>query len=601
MNSNKKQNIVAAILVLCMATVMVACSKMFDNVKDFADSEIIYSDKLDGIIKVQTGYERIEIDLMKAGRIPSSKLNPGKAKKTVIECADFTEPDHRRVIDSVCSWLNITGLTQLKTYRFTIYTEDEFGNRSLPLTTEAKPYTSENRNALQLPAPSITESTSAAVIEWTIPISGKTHKTFRYAYEYTDKDGNKIIGKSEGDMPSFFVENVEKGKDIPIKLACRIIPTILGENGLYTPIIDTIDWNPEVKLHIADNAVPAIFLKTPINSITIDAGLNDFPVDFSWIKVPEANGYVLKLSRSANFPDAETESIDLGNVDSYEMDAVMAAQMFERFLASKYNLYWRIEPSASSTRINTQTRQFTAIRKPPLNVDPRFADDLLLDVAFFADGVAMDISPKKHEVLWHNGPGMSVAWNPNYNRLTARFNPATPSGNVNTYAGLYRYDYSADQVFKNAVSDGFSMELLMQNTVGSTGEQKPFCATEGGGFGFAVQIVSNVNRANFMVHTGAYVNVTPNIGLNQFYHFLGVWNQANRTVSFYLNGVFMGTNTTQATLMFPTAAVSQWVGVGGDAGPQAQALFAGEVVIARIYDSPLTVDDVTYLWNQVKP
>jgi hypothetical protein len=49
---------------------------------------------------------------MEAGRIPSSQIHMGKAKKTVIECADFTEPDHRRVIDSICSWVNITGLTQ---------------------------------------------------------------------------------------------------------------------------------------------------------------------------------------------------------------------------------------------------------------------------------------------------------------------------------------------------------------------------------------------------------------------------------------------------------------------------------------------------------
>lgn len=105
----------------------IGCKGMYDNLEKYA-KEDIYPAKYDTIIG-QVGYERVEIDLLKAGRIPSSKIYMGKAKKTVVEY-----DDKRIVIDSVVSWVNITGLTVSKLYRFKVYTEDEYGNRSVPLS-----------------------------------------------------------------------------------------------------------------------------------------------------------------------------------------------------------------------------------------------------------------------------------------------------------------------------------------------------------------------------------------------------------------------------------------------------------------------------------
>jgi hypothetical protein len=139
---------------------------IYDSVEKFVDGEVVYIDKLDGIKKVQVGYERVEIDLLEAGRIPASQIRMTKATKTVIECPDFTEPGNRRVIDSICSWVNVTGLTQLKNYELTIYTEDEFGNRSLPMKTSVKPSTEENLNSIEITPPSISASSSSAQIEW---------------------------------------------------------------------------------------------------------------------------------------------------------------------------------------------------------------------------------------------------------------------------------------------------------------------------------------------------------------------------------------------------------------------------------------------------
>lgn len=364
----KKQCLAGIILVVCM--VMAACSEMFDNVKDFADKEIVYADKLDGIVRTQIGYERVEIDLMQAnlsssGRIPSSKLNMGKAKKTVIECADFTEPEHRRVIDSVCSWLDITGLTQSKNYQITIYTEDEFGNRSLPLKTEVKPFTVENLNALQLSTPSITESSSAARVEWLTPISSKACKIYSYVYEYIDKDGQKRTEGSEGDLPSFFVQNIEKGKEIPITMTFRIIPTLLGDDGVYTPILDTLRWECPVLLTLSTDAKSVIFLDVPTASATLR--VSDLPLTFRWIPVSEVSQYTLKLSNSPSFPNnTSTVSIPVGNTDSYTLSAGEAQSFFGNLFSSPFKgsvpFYWTVEPNVSS--VSTQTRRFIIVLPP---------------------------------------------------------------------------------------------------------------------------------------------------------------------------------------------------------------------------------------------
>ena len=237
--------------ILVLLSLTISCSRIYDNIEKYASHETIYAERLDGILKVQYGYERVEIDLLEAGRIPSSMIEMTKATKTVIESPEFTEPGHRRVIDSVCSWVNITGLTELKTYQLTIYTEDDHGNRSLPFYEDVVPFTAVNINALALTRPNITEYTSSALIEWSEPISATTHRVLRYSYHYIDMNGVNRTGISqEGDMPSFLVENIERGKDIPVTLTCRTIPYMTQFDGTSVPILDTVNWRPVVILRI---------------------------------------------------------------------------------------------------------------------------------------------------------------------------------------------------------------------------------------------------------------------------------------------------------------------------------------------------------------
>src|SRR5690606_21179481 len=123
-----------------------SCSGMYDTLDDYS-GEIVYPAKYDTIIG-HVGYERVEIDLMKAGRIPASEIKMGKATKTIIEY------DGQVIrLDSLVSWVNITGLDQPKLYRFKIYTVDEFDNASVPQEIALIPYTSADLENLAIASP----------------------------------------------------------------------------------------------------------------------------------------------------------------------------------------------------------------------------------------------------------------------------------------------------------------------------------------------------------------------------------------------------------------------------------------------------------------
>ncbi|GAP72925.1 discoidin domain-containing protein [Candidatus Symbiothrix dinenymphae] len=340
--------------VLFAAFVGVSCSDIYDNIKDFSPEERVYPARFD-IVTVSYGYERVEFDFGTQGRVPASQMYLGKAKKTIVE---YTVGDEskREVFDSVCSWVNITGLTQPRIYEFKIFTEDQYGNPSIAQEVSVTPFTSEDVSALAVTPPSVVESTAAAAVEWRNPIVSDMYSWYRYKYEYTDRDNHVQRDSANGNLPSFLVENVNKNVDIPIKITARIVPKMNGVS-----IIDSIDWEMTYNLRISPSAIPAILLKKPAQFYTFDADEIEFPLEFAWVAVDEATGYDLKVSSNPNFSDGPT--IDAGTGNSYLMTKNDASALIASFnRADPFRVYWTIAPRLSSTTINQQSRNMTAIR-----------------------------------------------------------------------------------------------------------------------------------------------------------------------------------------------------------------------------------------------
>jgi hypothetical protein len=210
---------------------------MYTNQETY-EGEVVYPAKFDTIIG-HIGFERVEIDLMKAGRIPSSKIKLGKAKKTVIEY------DKEVItIDSLASWVNITGLKATKLYRFKIYTIDEYDNKSVPQEIALIPYTTGDMEALQVAAPRLMKSPSAVVVDWPRGISSVLMNYVSLEFEYTDKSG--VVKKGTRDADSrFYMGNLEAGQTTTVKMKYRIVPKVNNQT-----ILDAITLNRDLEINM---------------------------------------------------------------------------------------------------------------------------------------------------------------------------------------------------------------------------------------------------------------------------------------------------------------------------------------------------------------
>lgn len=341
---------VACTMVL-LPLLYLSCSEIYDNVKEFSQEELVYPAHFDTIYG-RVGFERVEIDLSRYGRIPSSSMNLGKAKKTVILYDNET-----LVYDSLCSWVNIGNLTQPKLYRFTVYTEDEFKNRSTPLTIALTPFTSVDRDALAISTPVFLESTTVALVEWKNPISNDLYDMLSYTYSYYDRDSVQRSGSGENDFPSFFIENVKWGAPVTVTITGRIIPKLDK-----VPILDTIMWSYPM-IFAVEGTRKSIFLDKPFANISLNMA-NSFPYTFSWKKAEGVTDYSLAVSTQSNFPAGnETNVIHAGDVESYDLKAEDLSEILKSSFFANAPLYWKVIPADNSPDITTQSRQFNVQRK----------------------------------------------------------------------------------------------------------------------------------------------------------------------------------------------------------------------------------------------
>ncbi len=254
MKSKLCYGIMAVILFLC------SCEDMNEKTEKYY-GEIVYPAKYDTIFG-KIGYERVEIDLLKAGRIPSEKIKMGKAKKTIIEY-----DDKKIVMDKLVSWVNITGLTQSKIYRFSIYTMDEYENKSVPQEIALIPFTSSDLEEIVMTAPRIMTSPSSAIVEWPAGLSSILVDYYGLSYEYTDKTGRVVKGE-RGKNARFFVGNLEVGKSYTVKMKYKIRPKVNNE-----VILDTLMLSRTLTLNIPTNS--GTFSPSE-RDVLVTNGLGDF-------------------------------------------------------------------------------------------------------------------------------------------------------------------------------------------------------------------------------------------------------------------------------------------------------------------------------------
>ncbi|MBP3774967.1 MAG: hypothetical protein ILA34_06430 [Bacteroidaceae bacterium] len=228
----------------------------------------------------------------------------------------------------------------------------------------------------------------------------------------------------------------------------------------------------------------------------------------------------------------------------------------------------------------------------------------LLDVEFSSTGKARDVSPMNHTVQLVDGGGMGIYKNARFNRYAARFDNNRGVAPVS----YYKIDYSTNAKFKMALANGHSFETIVMSSYPfgpQSLESKWFSAHQGGGTGMSVlrgtfYFLPNVSTtgSSYYIELNSGVNPQPGV----FYHIVGVWNKAEAKAYVYVNGELKGTMSAEGNLVFPSNLDAQWFGIGGDPknATAAEMGWLGDVVMARLYDKPLSANDVTVLWNDLQ-
>ena len=221
------------LLTAIVALTCFSCDKdPYNNIREHVNSETIYPEKLD-TISAAVGFERVEIYLTKAGRSDSIKKNPSKAKKTVVEYNDTTV-----VFEGMKSWVNVTGLTQPKLYRFRVYTMDEHGNKSVYQEIARIPFTRENRDAIRIADPNSVLSPWGVKLWWPNGITTGMWKFLDCNYEYQDKNNATVRGAiSDSTFIGFDVDNLSPNTEVNVSFAINILPIVDGQ-----PILDTVQF-----------------------------------------------------------------------------------------------------------------------------------------------------------------------------------------------------------------------------------------------------------------------------------------------------------------------------------------------------------------------
>ena len=368
----------------------------------------------------------------------------------------------------------------------------------------------------------------------------------------------------------------------------------------------------------------------------------------------ESKGLKLQIAE-ADYTERSAEIIFTSNKDASKGDTVRVSQarkpLFEvsadstsfgenggkATFAIRSNIGWKYEITPAATWITEGARSESelVLNIAALSFDNRSVDVIfsseeeaysdtititqsgrerimadMLDVVFKADGTAEDISPMKMKVTTNAGTQLMTYYNSAYDRYVAHFNNTMGQS---TTTSFYKVDFSSNGKFKNALTDGHTLETIFcvdESVKGKTQEIKVFTAHQSGGTGLMMSAQSRGNDITFLPNVSssgsstwrwAESGVVPNP--QTYYHVVGVWDKDAGVARIYINGKQRGTVKTEGNMVLPSGANYQWFGIGGDPGGAntASNCLKGDVVVARIYDAPLTAEQVAQLYEQSAP
>ena len=225
----------------------------------------------------------------------------------------------------------------------------------------------------------------------------------------------------------------------------------------------------------------------------------------------------------------------------------------------------------------------------------------LIDFKFNQDGTAEDISPLKNKVnSWTKGATM------NYYEAYSAWGPTVSRGlNKSLKKADYAFWECEYTAFDNRLNNGYTIESVFSIPTAHTNvETKAFGATQSGGFALMLGATGEKTNAGdgskverdgsieFIQHGDgnwnfavSHVQAVP----GQLYHVFGVWDK--ETIKCYVDGELKATVGVK-TLKHKSGL--HCMGVAGNYSTEEKfnGSWNGTVVVARLYDSPLTAEQI---------
>ncbi|MDE7458730.1 MAG: hypothetical protein K2M77_07660 [Muribaculaceae bacterium] len=229
----------------------------------------------------------------------------------------------------------------------------------------------------------------------------------------------------------------------------------------------------------------------------------------------------------------------------------------------------------------------------------------LLDVVFKEDGTAEDVSPMAHDVITQKSTALMTYYNDIHKRYVANYRHSLGAGIT---SGYYRVNYKPNDEFITRVADGCTFESIMMlgDKDPSDLEVKWFSSMQAGGIGFIlpghsrsknITFLPNISTSGSSNWCWTHSKVAPEVG--KYYHVVGVWNKEEGKTYIYINGELSGTANAPGNYVPVSTGAESFV-IGGDAEPNqtaAASAWNGDIVYARIYDAPMTAEQVARLWQ----
>ncbi|MDR2384348.1 MAG: hypothetical protein LBD80_01610 [Tannerella sp.] len=431
---------------------------------------------------------------------------------------------------------------------------------------------------------------------------------------------------------------IQNGVAATIAIAPNELDTISNEGGDVTFVVtsNVDEWNYSIAEDVAwlsekEKTATTLTLTATANreisprKTSLKIFLPAYPDKEENIDIVQAAAFEPRLNVTpATIPaiaragGAVTLTIDANAAWKYEID--------DNWLTATETATTLTVTAANNTSLGGRMTELT-IR---LNNYPEFVQSYsikqsgaadMLDVIFNTDGTANDVSPMTHNIQWMNFDNpLSVAYNAVYGRNVVTFNPASNGGSPGANHGsYYRIDYADNGDFNNKLADGHSFECLVKfnvNYVATTQnyETKFFSTHQSGGTGFlianqsqgtgpnGITFLPNIPATNGGGSNWIWANSQIKPNGEKYYHLVGVWNQAEGKAYIYVDGELKREANAAGFYRPPSSATYYWIAIGGDAGNNTiEGAFQGNIVVARIYDSPLSAADALALYNEIAP